>query len=439
MAISWSRIHAVLGLSPTPLTYEMLQSAVEHRVREAVDLDWKGALISADEDPNGRQKALEARRKEFTKDVAAMANTQGGVIVYGVSDVEEEADAIVPVSLGERERQRLASWANTIRPWISGIVIEEFTADDDKSAGILVVSVPASPDVPHIVGERNGLGVPYRDGSHTLWMSESQLERAYRDRFARQAREEAALDEQMVEARDQLDLESGRAWIIIAARPLVTHPRLVPERPTKLTVSETLWEALVLAAELQPETDGRYPMLRELSQHAVDNPRVGLRRWVASDRTFGQPDSLSNYVHVELHHDASSTVAFGIERWIQPGDNEPYHRISVPHLGSAILDAVALVTAHARRRCYSGRLLVRLDLVRGDVQPFGAVDNRTFGGFMVSGHALVGQSTLLQQPRRVEVELAADDSLALLRQAAHQLESDLVHQFGIPHGIIRDT
>lgn len=33
------------------------------------------------------------------------------------------------------------------------------------------------------------MGVPFRRGPHTEWMSEHQLERAYRDRFARQAGE----------------------------------------------------------------------------------------------------------------------------------------------------------------------------------------------------------------------------------------------------------
>lgn len=133
-----------------------------------------GALISADEAAGGpaRQKAIE----------------------------DEEADGITAVPLGERERQRLSAWANgQIRPWIPDLVIEEFTPVGDQSQGILVVSVPASSDAPHVVGERNELGVPYRDGSHTVWMSDYQLERAYRDRFARQVSEDAALDEQLVE------------------------------------------------------------------------------------------------------------------------------------------------------------------------------------------------------------------------------------------------
>lgn len=89
MPIRWSRIHSELGLQLIPLTYEMIGAAVAARIREAADLDWKGALISAEEVSSpGKQKALDDRRKEFAKDVAAMANTQGGLIVYGVTDLD---------------------------------------------------------------------------------------------------------------------------------------------------------------------------------------------------------------------------------------------------------------------------------------------------------------------------------------------------------------
>ncbi|MFC3897981.1 hypothetical protein ACFOWZ_41495 [Lentzea rhizosphaerae] len=81
MLILWSRIHAELGVAPCPLTYGMVETAVGRRVREAADLDWKLVVISADEKSGpGKQKALEERRWEFAKDIAAMANTQGGLI-----------------------------------------------------------------------------------------------------------------------------------------------------------------------------------------------------------------------------------------------------------------------------------------------------------------------------------------------------------------------
>jgi hypothetical protein len=76
MPIMWSRIHAELGVSPTLLTHDMVVRAVEAGLAEGDDLDWKQAL----------PPEVEKKRLEFAKDVAAMANTRGGLIVYGVRE-----------------------------------------------------------------------------------------------------------------------------------------------------------------------------------------------------------------------------------------------------------------------------------------------------------------------------------------------------------------
>lgn len=68
MSILWSRIHAELGVAPRPLTYDMIETAVGRRVREAADLDWQLVVIPADDTAGqGKQKAIDVRRKEFAK------------------------------------------------------------------------------------------------------------------------------------------------------------------------------------------------------------------------------------------------------------------------------------------------------------------------------------------------------------------------------------
>ena len=115
----------------------MIAAAVTAHIRESADLDWKLVVIPASEMSGpGEGKAIEEQRWEFAKDVTAMANTQGGLIVYGVQDVQEEARGVEHVPLGERERQQSGSWANTlIRPWLKGLVIEEFPTREDSSRG----------------------------------------------------------------------------------------------------------------------------------------------------------------------------------------------------------------------------------------------------------------------------------------------------------------
>ncbi|WP_169735296.1 AlbA family DNA-binding domain-containing protein [Actinokineospora inagensis] len=150
---------------------------------ENVDLDWKQALPAADE-----KKLL-----EFAKDVAMFANTRGGLIVYGVREENEQAVELAPVPNGERERQRLRALAyGRVRPMVNGLVIEPLS-DENGERGLVVVSVPLSSDAPHVIGEKNAIGVPYRDGTDTRWMTEHVLEQAYRDRVARRSDDRAAL------------------------------------------------------------------------------------------------------------------------------------------------------------------------------------------------------------------------------------------------------
>ncbi len=77
MPRTWSRLHEHLGVPPSPVTFGMVRQCVDDKLGEADDLDWKESL------PDGRNPGAEA---EFAKDVAAFANTRGGLIIYGVTD-----------------------------------------------------------------------------------------------------------------------------------------------------------------------------------------------------------------------------------------------------------------------------------------------------------------------------------------------------------------
>lgn len=222
MAIMWSRIHVELGLSPTPLTHDMVTQAVTQRVRENEDLDWKQDLAWKRDLP----AEVKAKKKaEFAKDVAAMANTRGGLIVFGVRDENEEAAELTGLPNDERTRQslRALTW-HYVRPLVDGLTIEALDGEDGEP-GLIAVLVPPSPDAPHLVGEKNEMGVPYRYGTDTNWMSEGQLERAYRDRFSRRADDRVALSALMDGLVPEIDLERG-IWVAVSARPVAPLPLL---------------------------------------------------------------------------------------------------------------------------------------------------------------------------------------------------------------------
>lgn len=78
----WIPIHAALGQNGTTLTAEMIDLAMSQKLEETAQIDWKRQLPGAFD----RGEAREEHQMELTQDAAAMANGDGGVIVYGVRE-----------------------------------------------------------------------------------------------------------------------------------------------------------------------------------------------------------------------------------------------------------------------------------------------------------------------------------------------------------------
>ncbi|MFC8393103.1 helix-turn-helix domain-containing protein [Streptomyces sp. NPDC057238] len=125
----------------------------------------------------------------MAKDVAAMANTRGGLLVYGVTDKTTVPVGIDPDEVNE---QQYAQWIrNHVQPYLPDLTFTALTSPDGQLS-FLAIDVPASPMAPHHVygtaakdKDQQAAVVPYRDRDHTAWMAEHQIERAYRERFTR--------------------------------------------------------------------------------------------------------------------------------------------------------------------------------------------------------------------------------------------------------------
>jgi Putative DNA-binding domain len=157
----FTALHRALGLPPGPLTDELLDAAVAAGVAETDDLDWKSQLPPA--------KGLP--QTDFPKDVAAMANSGGGVIVYGVSEVQKAATERVDVGLFDEVHERsLRSAAITaITPPVFGLVVHRLGTAENRA---VVVEVPASVDGPHLIYRSEYFGAPVRNDADSVWMKE---------------------------------------------------------------------------------------------------------------------------------------------------------------------------------------------------------------------------------------------------------------------------
>lgn len=419
MSARWSRIHAVLGLVPGDLTYRNVCDAVAQSASEGDDLDFKRALPPRDD----------RKLREFAKDVAAMANTRGGLIIFGVVEEDECAVEVCGVPNSEAERQRLSSVAaSRIHPMVSGLKI--FALDGEAGEpGLLVVSVPGSPDAPHLIGSEGEIGVPFRDGSNTRWMRERDLERSYADRFARRVSSVNALREQRIDLTDQLDLDQG-CWIIVTSRPTAPVPAIGLD-PTPDDVRQVLTKTLGLSGAVSSGSDGKAPILRELNDGA-NNPRIGLRRWIVRSNHFGEPDERSRWVHVELHHDGSASFAACLQAWNSEQANNLIE-LHVRLVESAIIDAVTLATAHARSVGGDASVGIEVDLARrAEVAlPMIIIDDRRVGGFVLANASIVPGSREIRRFKPVYTEVSVTDSVDGVRSAARQLCEDTLNQFGV--------
>jgi len=150
----------------------MLDAAIEQGVRETDDLDWKSGL----------PKAKDLSQSDVVKDIAAMANSGGGMIVFGIKEKDKAANGREDVGkLDQTYARTLRSVVvSGIQPPVFGLGIYELGAEGARA---LAVVVPPSVDVPHLIYKNDYFGAPIRNDADTAWMRERQLESLYRTRI----------------------------------------------------------------------------------------------------------------------------------------------------------------------------------------------------------------------------------------------------------------
>ncbi|MGW5442729.1 AlbA family DNA-binding domain-containing protein [Streptomyces asiaticus] len=429
MARSWTRLHEYLGHPPGPVTYEMVAKAVQRKLDESDDLDWKEALPSASPVPG--------QWNEFAKDVAAMANTRGGLLVYGVSDSVD----MVGIDLDKVNDKQLGQWLRVhLQPTVSGVSYLKLPATDGSDKDVLVVDVPASEMAPHFLygwqqkdKDKTTFNAPYRHRDDTDYMAEHQIALAYRDRFARQDFAEAALEQHVQHTTDLVLGESEEqpaAWLVVVARPTRPIPRMVPalsrsEAQYVMSQSAKRAEGLIASAI-------RMPRLRapQLFPDLLDNNlRKGLRRWVDTNMLVPARATRRRGVLVELHHDGTVVTAVDLSHQALPRKH-PAVSLPVfsPVLVNAAFETVALVHEH--------RLTLRADSpieLRAVLQ-----ENQPGAGFRFTpvnlDHGRPEVVEWARQPRALQPahsDLApfADDQALIA--GATDLAEGLLHQFGL--------
>lgn len=122
-------------------TLEDIENLIKNEVEESLYLDYKEARALAKTD-----KA----RLDITKDVSSFANSDGGIVVYGVSEQGAKPKEVTPIDGSEFAKEWLENIIQQIQPRIDGIKIFPIRIEGDIKRSIYVVQIPRSANAPHM-------------------------------------------------------------------------------------------------------------------------------------------------------------------------------------------------------------------------------------------------------------------------------------------------
>ncbi|MBN8693062.1 MAG: ATP-binding protein [Bacteroidetes bacterium] len=120
-----------------------IQSLIDNSIEESINLDFKAADALQNTD---------GKKKEVGKDISALANSDGGIIVYGLSEQGHVAHALSYINGNIFTKEWLEQVINTnIHRRISDIKIFPIRNNENIAESIYVVRVPASKNAPHMM------------------------------------------------------------------------------------------------------------------------------------------------------------------------------------------------------------------------------------------------------------------------------------------------
>lgn len=406
----FSPIHRALGIPSGEMSLALIEQAIENRVEESSDLDWK-------QHPYDHRKPK--WDEEAAKDIAAMANSGGGWIVFGVAEDGERnaASELTPAPWSADIQQRILRVAYAkIGPPVLGL---EFHVLAAEGGDVVAMRVPDSRDAPHFARKGDDAFVaPRRNGPHTVFMSDREIERGFRERFQYADDQERNLQDKFMRASQALRPSDG-VFIAIAALPLqpMVHAKS-PEQDVIYKLTSRPPTSELVYGQNRPRTWERGQV------------KIGMRQWVV--RSY--PNERAQY-RVFLYDDSTVLAAYQLGNLTDRDSARHYYPVGLPNhcmsqdIEAAIISFVTTLRGHAEERQANGGFRIRAALIGATNEPIYIRTTEAGINFLLSEEHAEPISAF--QPVTIELDPLAPP-MEILPQV-NDLARDLINQGGVQY------
>ena len=126
----------------TEYTFEDIESLIQNEAEESIHLEFK----------DGRALDKSDKKKvEISKDISAFANSDGGIIIYGITEENHKANGFSFVNGNEFTKEWLEQIINSlIQRRIPGILIFPVRRNGNLLETVYLIKIPASIEAPHL-------------------------------------------------------------------------------------------------------------------------------------------------------------------------------------------------------------------------------------------------------------------------------------------------